>query len=856
MFKTTLRSLWSHKRRLVSTALAVLLGVAFMTGTFVLSGTLDKAFNDLFADSNEGVDTVVRGEALFTSETGAGTLRAKLPLSVLDDVRAVEGVEVAEPYALSFTGAVLTKDGDALGGQGPPTIFQSWIPDETLNSFDLSEGRAPEGPGEIAMNQTAVEDGEYVLGDEVTLLTQQGREQFELVGITTYGDAGSQAGVTSVEMTVAEVQRIGGSSAEEIDNVLARSDGSVTDTELTTRVGDVLRDGATAVTGQEAADELAAEISEGFGFLSQLLLIFAGIALFVGTFIISNTFSILIAQRTRELALLRAIGASRGQVLLSVLVEAILIGLVAAAVGLVIGVLLGYGALNGLRALGLELPGETIVVAPNTVVLSLVVGVVVTVGAAIVPAIRATRVPPIAALRDVAIDRSSRSWLRAGLGVVLLALGFLLASPAFASERERDDLPTIGMGAVFILLAVLAAGPVLAKPMSRLLGGWLPAVRGVSGRLASENAKRNPGRTASTSAALAIGITLVGFITIFGASARAAVSTDVERAFTGDFIVQTPNSFGVARISPKLAPELAGIDGVAVAAPFGSFEAQATLPDGETAQLFAGAIDPTDFTQVFDARMAAGSIDDLTSGTVLVDRRTAEDRGLEVGDEVEVLFPGGGTSSFSVAALSDEPTLLGEWTFFHPDYLELSGEPLDFLIAIGVDEGADAETVRVALREAVEEYPIVALQDRDQYIGSLLNTINQFLVIIYGLLALSVFIALIGIANTLSLSIHERTRELGLLRAVGMSRAQLRSTIRWEAVVVALIGTVLGVILSIGLSWLVVRGLEPYGLGTYSIPWGQLVSVVLIAAGLGVMAALRPAHKASKLNVLDAIATE
>ena len=856
MFRTTLRSLWSHKRRLISTALAVLLGVAFMTGTFVLSGTLDKAFNDLFADSNEGVDTVVRGEALFKSETGAGTLRAKLPISVLDDVSGVEGVEAAQPYVLSFTGAVLTKDGDALGGQGPPTIFESWIPDETLNSFDIADGRAPEGPGEIAMNKTAVEDGGYALGDDVTLLTQQGREQFELVGITTYGDAGSQAGVISVEMTVAEVQRIGGTAEDEIDNVLARSDGSVDDVELTARVGEILEDGATAVTGQAAADELAAEISEGFGFLSQLLLIFAGIALFVGTFIISNTFSILIAQRTRELALLRAIGASRGQVLASVLIEAILIGLVAAAVGLGVGVLLGYGALNGLRALGLELPGESIVVAPDTVVLSLVVGVVVTVGAAIVPAIRATRVPPIAALRDVAIDRSSRSWLRGALGVVLLAIGFLLAAPAFASERERGDLPSIGIGAVFILLAVLAAGPVLAKPLSRLLGGWLPAVRGVSGRLASENANRNPGRTASTSAALAIGITLVGFITIFGASARAAVSTDVERAFTGDFIVQTPNSFGVARISPKLAPELAELDGVAVAAPFGSFEAQATLPDGETSQLFAGAIDPSDFQQVFDARMASGSIDDLTTGTVLVDRRTAEDKGIAVGDEIEVLFPGGSTSTFEVAALSDEPTLLGEWTFFHGDYLELSGEPLDFLIAIGVEDGVDPESVRPTLRTAIDEYPIVALQDRDQYIGSLLNTINQFLVIIYGLLALSVFIALIGIANTLSLSIHERTRELGLLRAVGMSRPQLRSTIRWEAVVVALIGTVLGVILSIGLSWLVVRGLAPYGLGTYSIPWAQLVVVVLIAAGLGVMAALRPAHKASKLNVLEAIATE
>lgn len=855
MFRTTLKSLWAHKRRLLSTALAVLLGVAFMTGTFVLSATLDKAFSDLFAESNAEISTVVRGPELFRSEMGGGTLRSRMPADVVDRATAVDGVEVAEPYVWSFTGAILTKDGDALGGQGPPTIFQSWITDDPMNALQIDEGRAPEGPGEMALNRTAVEDGGYEVGDEVRLLTQGGREAFELVGITTYGDAGSQGGATTAEFTLEEVQRISGVDDGRIDWVLVRSDGSVTDEELTERVAEATDADFSVVTGEAAAEELAADISEGFGFLTQMLLVFAGIALFVGTFIISNTFSILLAQRTKELALLRAIGATRAQVLRSVLLEALLVGIVAALIGIGLGVLLAIGALGALAAFGLELPGDQVVIGIDTIAISVTVGLVVTIGAALLPAIRSTRVPPIAALRDVAIDRSSRSWLRVGIAVVLLLLGFLQAAPAFGDSIERSDLLPIGLGAVTILLAVLAAGPVLAKPLSAAVSWWIPKVRGVPGQLATENAKRNPARTASTSTALAIGITLVGFITIFGASTRASISTDVERAFQGDFIVQAPGAF-FPRLSPSLTDELAAIDGVDVASPFTQVEAQGVLPDGDEANLMVSAIDPPSLAQTFALRAGTGDVGDLAPGELFVDQQVASERDVAVGDEIELLLPGGERQTFAIAGLSNEPALLGDWVMTQADYRALSPEPLDFYIYLKLDEGADLEEMRVTLRDALEDYPIAAIQDKEQFIGSLLALINQFLVIIYALLALSVVIALIGIANTLSLSIHERTRELGLLRAVGMTRAQLRSTVRWEAVIVALIGTAIGLVLSVVLSWLIVRGLAPYGLGTFSIPYGQMLTVVVLGAVLGVLAALRPARRAARLNVLDAISSE
>ncbi len=857
MFRVTLKSLWSHKRRLFSTALAVLLGVAFMTGTLVLSGTLDKAFSDLFADANQGVDTVVQGKDLFTSGQGAGTLRAKIKTDTVEAVRAVDGVEGAEPYVLSLSGAILDDQGDALGGAGPPTIFQSWVDDSTLNSFRVSEGRAPAADGEAAINETAVEDGGYQLGDDVTLLTLDGREKFSLVGITRYGDSGSQAGVITIDMTVSEAQRVSGTKADEVDTLLVRGDGSLPDADLTDRVQLALPGEVFAVTGEESAQELADAVSSGFGFLSQLLLVFAGIALFVGTFIISNTFAILLAQRTRELALLRAIGASRSQVLGSVVLEALLIGVAAALIGLAAGVALAIGALGALRTFaGAELPGDTIVVSPSTIATALVVGLVVTTGSAILPAIRATRIPPIAALRNVSVDRSSRSWVRAVLGLVLLVGGLFLAAPAFGDDIKRSSLTPIALGAVGILLAVLAAGPLIAKPLSWLLGGWLPRFRGITGRLATQNARRNPARTASTSAALAIGITLVGFITIFAASTRAAVTTDVERGFRGDYIIQQPNSFGFGGVSPQLATDLAEVDGVAVATGFKQSETKIGLPDGTETGANVGAIDPDDYAQVFSIRMDTGSLADLDDGGVIVDREIADTKDLGIGDEVTVVFPGGDGAPFRVTAIGDDATLLGDWTITAADFTRLTVEPIDFLVAVKVADGTDADALRSKLRQEVDQYPTVALQDRDQFIGSLTATINQFLIIIIALLGLSVVIALIGIANTLSLSIHERTRELGLLRAVGMSRGQLRSTIRWEAIVVALIGTVLGLAMSVGLSWLVIKGLQGYGLGTYVVPWGQMAFVVLLGAGLGVLAALRPAHRAGKLNVLDAVGAE
>ncbi len=860
MRRVTLRSIWEHKRRLISTVLAIVLGVAFMSGTFVFADTIDRVFDDLFGETRAGVDVQVQGIQLFDGGFAGQDARELLDVDLVDEIAAVEGVAVAEPFVQTIgfgsQNRVLGPDGEPLGAAaGPPTLLESWVTDERLNPYRLASGEAPVQDDQIALNVAAADDAGFSLGDEVRVVSQLGESTYTLVGTFTFGEAQSAAGAVSADFTLAEVQRLSGLEGR-TQVILAAGEDGIDETELTRRVASVLPPQAEALTGAEAAEQNASDVQEGFAFFRQLLTIFAAIALLVGTFIISNTFAILVAQRTRELALLRAIGASRRQVLTSVLLEAVVVGLVAAVLGLLGGVALATGVTKAFEAAGADLPTAGLVISTTTIVTALVLGLGITVLASFIPAIQATRVPPLAALRDVAIDRSGASKPRIVAGVALLALGAWSLSGAW--RLDEPELSTVGLGALALIVGAIVIGPVLAEPSVRALGAALPRLRGITGVLATENAARSPKRTSATASALLIGVALIGFITVFAASARESVVAEVERGFTGDLIVQAEASgFGPpGGFSPSVADTVADIDGVDTVSRVGFTQAQVTYPDGRAGTQFVQSIDPQTLSQVFDARMSDGQVTDLTPGGVLVDVGVASDNDLAVGDVVRLTGTGGQTVDLEIQGLSDDLTLLGFWSIDTADYERLVSERQLVQVVATLDQGADVDEVRAELEGALEAIPAIEVLDRDGFIGSLTNQITSFLTLVNALLALSVVIAMIGIANTLSLSIHERTRELGLLRAVGMTRSQLRSAVRWEAVLISVLGTVVGLGLGLVVSWALVTSLGSFGLTRFSVPVGQLVVVVAVAAVLGVLASIRPARRAARLDILQAIAVD
>jgi putative ABC transport system permease protein len=834
---------------------AVILGVAFMAGTLVLSSTVNRVFDDLFGDLGQNVDAVVRGDVLFESDFG-GAQRALLDEGVVAQVEEVEGASAAVGSIQTVTLTLLDSKGEPMGGVGPPTIVGSWDTDESLSSYQLDEGRAPEADGEVVIDRAGVETGGFAIGDQISLVGPKGTTELELVGTSRFGDADSAGGSIFVATTLSQAQELAGEPGK-VGTISVKAAEGVTPDELVAslRAAD-LGPKVDIVTGEQASKENASDVKEGFSFFSTMLLIFAGIALFVGWFIISNTFNILVAQRTRELALLRALGASKGQVMGSVLIEALIIGVVSSVLGFIGGVLLAIAAFAGLDAAGFGLPQTSLVVTPVIALYAMVAGLLITSIAAVGPAVRATRVPPMAALRDVSIDRTGRSWTRGIAGVVFLLLGIALVLPAFQTDPTSSVIPGVGVGLLLLIIAVLVSGPVIATPVARVVGSPLPRLKGITGTLARQNAMRSPRRTASTASALIIGVALVSFITVFASSAQTSVSSAIGNGFTGDYIVLPINQFTFAGASPELGTQLAEIDGVETVTAVGIGLGQLELPNGEKPNSVISGIDTETFPKVFTTKMAQGELSDLTDDGIIVDAAIAKDQDLEVGDEITIVAPGDRTKEVTVEALGDDPALLGSWTVTRGTINELSAEPSDYQIGVVASPGTDVASLRQPIKDVLEDYPTMKVQDRDEFTSGIVSSISTLLNVIYALLAVSIVIALIGIANTLSLSIHERTKELGLLRAVGMTRSQLRSSVRWEATIVALMGTVIGIALGLALSFAMVKALASQGITEFAVPVGGMVTVVIFGAGLGVLASVRPARKAAKLNVLDAIATE
>jgi putative ABC transport system permease protein len=728
---------------------------------------------------------------------------------------------------------------------GAPVLGGIWLDDAALNPFAIDEGRAPTADDEVVLDRHSAETGDLDVGDTVSVLTQAGTVEAELVGITTFGGNDSPGGA-SFALFVPEAAERYLTEPGRVDAIRVAADDGVSQADLVASIERVVPPGTEVLTGEAITRETQADIRADMGFLTVFLMAFALIALFVGSFIIYNSFSILVAQRTREMALMRAIGASRRQVMSSVLLEALAVGLVASLAGLAAGVGIAVGLKALLDSMGLAFPSGSIVLGPSTVVISVVAGLGVSVVSAVLPARRASRIAPVAAMREVAVDGSAGSRRRAVVGSALTTLG---AATMAAGLFGGGGPAPVGLGALVVFLGVATLGPVLARPMSRVLGYPAAVTRGLPGRLARENAMRNPRRTAATASALMIGVALVGFISIMASSVKASLRETVERSFTGDLVVES-GAFGSGGLPVELAPRVAALPEVEAASGFRMAPARV---DGVSTMLTS--VDPSMVERVVDFDLASGSLVELGSNEVAINADAAADHGWELGDTVPVQFAETGEQPFTVVALFGEADVFGNYLISHAAYDANVADRFDVKIALALADGVDPETGRAAVESVTDGYPRAEVQDRAEFRAAAGANVDMLLSLIYVLLALAVLIALLGIANTLALSIMERTRELGLLRAVGMTRSQLRATVRHESVIMALLGTTLGLAIGVAFGWTVVQAMTDVGVSTFALPVPTLLVVALIAAVAGVAAAVLPARRAARLDVLEAIVT-
>ncbi|HWG94965.1 MAG TPA: FtsX-like permease family protein [Mycobacteriales bacterium] len=847
MWRTTLRSVAAHKLRLALSALAIVLGVAFVSGTLVFTDTLSRTFTALFSATSADVN--VEPAAAFETGlagTGASGAVSYVPDDVVQRLRdGVEGVEAVQGFVQAEGVYLLDRDGEVLDTGGAPGLGISWDVDERLSANTLVEGRGPERAGEIAVDTGAAEELGYELGDTVPVLTTGPRVEAELVGVFRFGESGGLAGASLTAFDAATAQQLLTAPGQWTGVGVLTADGA-TDEEVRDRVAAAVGSGYDVKTREEQAEDLATSFSSALQFFNVFLLVFAGIALFVGTFIILNTFSMLVAQRTRELALLRALGAGRGQVTRSVLGEALVLGVVGSTVGLAGG----YGIATGLRALfgqfGLTLDGDLVLTA-RTVVWSYVVGVLVTLAAAYLPARRASRTPPVAAMRaeTPAGERPLRR--RTAFGTALAAVGVAGLVAGVAGDGGEQGAALVGLGTVALVLGAVALSPVLAVPFLRGPGAVLPRVWGTTGHLARQNALRSPRRTAATASALMVGLALVSAFSIVGASTSASVEKLVDDALGADFVVSTAVQ---QPFTTEVARRVAAVDGVdaVVRERFGTAQV-----DG--AQQYLTALDADGLDAALRLQLVEGSAASLEDGLLLSDT-AARSSGTSVGDSVELLLPNGEQRTLVVGGVFEKNQAVSDHVVSTTTLRSAGGADLDQYVYVVLADGADTAQVRAAVEEVVADYPVVSLKDQSQFKEEQKEQVGQLLLLVNALLVLSVVIAVLGIVNTLALSVVERTREIGLLRAVGMARAQLRRMVRLESVVISTFGAVLGLALGCAFGLALVTSLRSQGIEVVSVPAGRLAAFLVASAVVGVLAAVWPARRAARLRVLDAIASE
>jgi putative ABC transport system permease protein len=842
VLKLSLRNLLLNKLRLLLTVAAVTVGVAFVSGTFVLSDTMNRAFDELFSGLSAGTDVVVRAESAYATDATTQEQPRPLDQGLVAEVGRVPGVAVAQGSVTGFA-LMLDQDGDPIQPGGAPTIGSSLAGDEGLASgFTFRDGRAPGGSDEVAIDAGSAAEAGYSVGDRIDVVLQDGRSTFTVVGIVGFGETDSLAGATLAGFDLATAQEVLGKVGM-VDAIDVRADDGVTPEELRADVAAALPPGVEALTSGQVADEGSAAVRAGTAVFSQILLVFAAVSVLVGSFVIWNTFSVLVAQRRREVGLLRAVGATRRQVLTGIVVEAGLIGLVSAGTGLLAGVGLAVGIRRLLSLVGVEIPTTSAAIELRTIVAALVVGVGITVVAAVVPAWAASRVPPIEALHATEPTTGEVGTARRRAGWVLLAAG---PAALIACAVVGDRLALTGAATLIAFTGLIIAGPSLAIATSRLAdhgrgGGW---------RMAARNIARAPKRSAATALALTIGLTVVCAVAVTASSLKESVAESVTAGNRSDFILQ-PAGTGDG-LSPVVADVVRARDDVDAVVELRYSGAQV---EGRTSRVVG--IDTVGLADVLDLGVRDGSAAGFASGELLLAVGEADALGVAVGDPVRVTFPETGDRFLTVAATFTQDTIIGApYVITLEDFAANVTSRLDGAILLTTAGGVGAAGFNDSLTEALADFPNVTVSDPEELTRDAQASVDQMLGLVTALLLLAVVVAVLGIVNTLVLSVVERTRELGLMRAVGATQRQVRTIVRRESVLMSLLGAGTGIALGTVSGIALSRSLVDEGVTRLAVPTGMLTIYLIVAALVGVLAAIGPARRASRVDVLRAVTTE
>jgi putative ABC transport system permease protein len=843
------KSLWARKARALATTFAVVIGVAFVAGSYVLTDTIFAAFDEIFNDSLKGTSVVVSAENPVEQENGE---IPTVDASLLPKVKRVPGVLLAAG-AIFTPGGFFDSEGEKIGNKFAPKFISSRLPDG-LESLTYVDGRPPRGPTEASLDRSAAEESGIELGERIRLIGQGSARSFRLVGFTQLGSA-SFGGASIAQVTLPVAQRLTHKTGR-FDQISVAARGGVSPQSLKRRIERVMPASARVETAKENADRGSEEIRDNLGFLQIILLVFGFVAVFVGAFLIFNTFSITVAQRVAEFGMLRTLGASRPQILGSVLFEAIAIGLIGALAGIGGGYVMAVLLNALLKAFNVDLPTTGLVMETRTIVVALLVGIVITSVSSMVPAVRSTRVPPIAAMHAFTPPASRRRRLVFAAFSILLGLAGLAAvlGGLFGGGSAGTRAGLMGAGAVAIVLAVSLFSPRLVPPLAAVAGWPLERLRRLIGRLAKENSQRNPSRTAVTAAALMIGLALVAFVTVFAAGLKSSVAQVIDENFAGGLVIQ--NTDGFSPIPAGAAVAARKVPGVQLVATIRTTEAK-LLGQGSKTKVTAPTPDVGQAVDVEWKKGGAATLRNLGDGEAVLSDSFAADHDLETGDRFRLLSQTGARPAFRVAGEFDSKlSVFGSVVIpqaVMTRAFDQTQDTIDFVIA---SPGTDAATVQAALTAGAERaFPTAEVLNQQELKESREEQIEQLVNLFYALLILAIVISLFGIANTLALSIHERTRELGMLRAIGMTRRQVRSMIRYEAVITALIGAILGMVLGMVFAALISQPLKDEGF-VLSYPVGSLIVLLVLAGLAGVLAAIPPARRASRLNVLDSLQYE
>ncbi|MEV8128276.1 FtsX-like permease family protein [Streptomyces sp. NPDC085944] len=851
--KTSMRNFFAHKGRMALSAVAVLLSVAFVCGTLVFTDTMNTTFDKLFAVTSS--DVTVAPKDAKAEDTPQNGVPESLPASTLEKIRPVDGVESVEGAVVSMNVTVVNSDNDNVGAtNGAPTLAGNWTRND-LRSMEITSGHAPRGPTEAMVDSDTADKHDLKIGDELRTIAQTGDFKAKIVGIASFTVTNPGAAVVYFDTPTAQRELLGGTDRFSQFNVTAAA--GVTDAQLKQNVSGALGgDSFKVQTAKEASDEGRADVGEFMDVIKYAMLGFAGIAFLVGIFLIINTFSMLVAQRTREIGLMRAIGSSRRQVNRSVLVEALLLGVVGSVLGVAAGVGIAIGLMKLMSAAGMNLSTDDLTIKTATPVTGLILGVVVTVLAAYLPARRAGKISPMAALRDAGTPADGKAgWIRGLIGLVLTGAGAAALLTAASADKASDGSMMLGAGIVLSLIGFVVIGPLLAAFVVRVISAVLLRAFGPVGRLAERNALRNPRRTGATGAALMIGLALVACLSVVGSSMVASATSELDKTVGADFIVQ-----GNQRIVPQAEQAMTDTPGLEHVTRYKVLNATLTSPDGKTDDDGVTAADPTYAEDVRRETTEGELADAYGTDAMSVGSDYAEKHGVHVGDTVSVAFKGGKTAKLEVAAITSDDVAIDQGARYisietMKKYLPAENVPPNTIMFAKAKDG-QADRAYAALKKSLDAYPQYQVADQTDYKQELKDQVGQLLNMVYGLLALAIIVAVLGVVNTLALSVVERTREIGLMRAIGLSRRQLRRMIRMESVVIALFGALLGLGLGMGWGATAQKLLALEGLNVLDIPWPTIIGVFVGSAFVGLFAALVPAFRAGRMNVLNAIATD